>query len=65
MSASFIVDVFKNKISCPTLKAAVSLRVTTKQVRDFSSFDTSNVLKLLYVLRFPLRGLFKLCSSGL
>jgi hypothetical protein len=65
MTASFIVDVFKNKFSSRSLVAAVSLRVHTKQIRDFSNFNVSNVLKLLYVLRCSLRGLFRLCSSGL
>jgi hypothetical protein len=39
----FVIKVFKNKIDCCTTMDTVGLRVATKQIRDFSTFNVSNV----------------------
>jgi hypothetical protein len=35
----FLINVFKNKIDC----CSIGLRVPTKQIRDFSTYNVSNV----------------------
>lgn len=39
MSASFIVDVSRNKITCRSVMYTVGLCVPTKQIRHFSNFN--------------------------
>jgi hypothetical protein len=42
----FLINVFKNKIGCCSVKDIVGLCAPTKQIRDFSIFKASNVSKL-------------------
>jgi hypothetical protein len=38
----FLVNIFKNRINCCSIVGTVSLRVSTKQIRDFSIFNVTN-----------------------
>jgi hypothetical protein len=41
--ASFLINVFKNKINCCCVMDIVVLRVPTKKIRDFSTYKYSNI----------------------
>jgi hypothetical protein len=41
--ALFIIDVFKNKINSRSVVRTVGLRIPTKQIKDFSTFNVSNI----------------------
>jgi hypothetical protein len=42
----FLISVFKNRTECCSIMDTVSLRVPTKQIRDFSTFKVSNASRL-------------------
>jgi hypothetical protein len=46
LASLFLINVFKNKIDC-SIMDTVGLRVPTKQIRDFSTFNVSNVSRLI------------------
>jgi hypothetical protein len=51
LDALFLINVFKNKIDCCSIMDTVALRVPTKQIRDFSNFNVSNVSRLIPLIR--------------
>jgi hypothetical protein len=42
----FLINVFKNKVDCCSIMDNVGLRVPTKQIRGFSTFNLNNVWRL-------------------
>jgi heme/copper-type cytochrome/quinol oxidase subunit 2 len=46
IDAVSLINVFKNETDCCSITDAVGLRVPTKEVRDYSTFNVSNVPRL-------------------
>jgi hypothetical protein len=46
LEALFVINVFKNKISCSSTFDTVSLRIPSKRIKDFSTFVVNNNFKV-------------------
>jgi hypothetical protein len=51
LDALFLINVSKNKMDCCSIMDTVGLRVPTKQIRGFSTFNVSNVSRLSHTAR--------------
>jgi hypothetical protein len=45
LDSLFLINVFKGKINCPCILDTVGIRVPTRQIREFYTFNVSSALK--------------------
>jgi hypothetical protein len=45
LDALFLINIFKSKINCHSIMDTVGIRVSTRQIRDFSTFSVSSPLR--------------------